>query len=196
MTSVARIARARIRVTASGALGLRSPSDVKADMEGGSPHLTPHVGSAGIRRRSLLLAIALCGVLAASAAALAVTRRALVDDPASGPFSGIECGREQLGPEGGHHVPGRTCLLRAFTTGTAARFVSSAAGMDGLRTDHVYIVDSQALELWHRETSAIGVPGPWQRASCEGMTANEDWDGTGVGPPASVFVHHGCVDEP
>lgn len=117
------------------------------------------------------------------------------DDAASPPYSGVECGSEILDRSGLYNVGGRRCLLRAYDLRASARFASTSAGMDGSTNHHIYVVDAGVLQLWHRETSPIGLSGPWRLSTCGGLTPNEEWDGPGVGPAESVFVHHGCVDE-
>lgn len=67
--------------------------------------------------------------------------------------------------------------------------------MDGTSNLHVYVANAGRLRLFHRETTPIGLGGQWRSARCDGLVANPDWHGPGVGPTESVFVHHGCVDE-
>lgn len=142
---------------------------------------------------------ALAAVIATSAAVggliVAIAAEPLeADDAATSAFSGVECGSEILDRSGLYNVAGRRCLLRAYDLRASARLASSSVGMDGSTNHHIYVVDAGVLQLWHREISPIGVRGPWRLSTCGGLTPNEEWDGPGVGPEESVFVHHGCVD--
>jgi hypothetical protein len=100
------------------------------------------------------------------------------------------CGEETVGPDGGHNLDARRCLLAAFESGGEGELISHATTIEGDPRTQLTRVHANGVEIFVDATSDRFGAGRWVRLTCQSLTAVDD------ATAAPVFTEDECEEQP